>query len=186
MRRMVALVSLLFLLTGCLGVEEELDQVMAFRASLLSGMGCAFDAVITADYQETVHTFRLSCRGDDLGNISFAVIEPEGIAGITGRIDGDGGEMTFDSRALAFECLTDDQLSPVSAPWLMVKLLRGGYLTSCTEEDEKLRVSINDSYEENVLKADIWLGEDGCPVYAEFLWRERRILSLEVINFEIL
>ena len=186
MKRLIALVSLTFVLTGCLGVDEELEQIMTFRASLLSGMGCSFDAIITADYRETIYTFGLSCRGDELGNLSFVVTEPESISGISGRIDADGGEMTFDHQALAFECLTDEQLSPISAPWLMLKVLRGGYITSCTEEDGKLRVSLNDSFEADALKADVWLDDGDRPVYAEFLWKERKILSLEVKNFEIL
>lgn len=160
--------------------------MMTFRAKLLAGMGCSFDCVITADYQDQLYTFNLTCRSDENGTVTFTVTQPESIAGISGTIGAEGGELTFDDQALAFETLADGQLTPVSAPWLLVKTLRGGYVRACTTEDEQLRISINDSYEEDALEAQVWFSSDDVPEYGEFLWQNRRILSLEVINFEIL
>lgn len=186
MKRLLTVVLLALLLTGCFGDNQELDQMMTFRAKLLAGMGCSFDTVITADYQDVLYTFRVSCRCDEQGKLSFTVIEPESISGITGNVDADGGKLTFDDQALAFEPLADGQLSPVSSPWLLVKTLRGGYVSSCTSEDDRLRVAIDDSYEEDALRLDIWFDAENMPEYAELLWADRRILSLEVSNFEIL
>lgn len=159
---------------------------MTFRAKMLAGLGCSFDAVITADYQDVLYTFEVCCRGDEQGNLTFTVVEPETISGITGSINSEGGELTFDNQALAFERLADGQLTPISAPWLLVRTLRGGYVSSCTTEDQRLRVAINDSYEEDALRLDIWFGAGDVPEYAEILWEDRRIVSLEVKNFEIL
>ena len=160
--------------------------MMAFRAKLLAGMGCSFDAMITADYQDLLYTFKVSCRCDEQGQLSFTVVEPESISGITGNVDAEGGELTFDDQALAFELLADGQLSPVSSPWLLVKTMRGGYVSSCTMEEDRLRVAIDDSYEEDALRLDVWFGAGDRPEYAEILWDDRKILSLEVSNFEIL
>lgn len=186
MKRIAGLLLFVLMLTGCVGAEEELERVMKFRASLLSGMGCAFDTTITADYQDVSYTFQLKCRSDKNGNVSFSVLTPESISGITGSIDANGGQITFDGKALAFETLVDEQLSPITAPWLMMKVLRGGYITSCTNEDAKLRVSLSDGYEMDTLKSEVWLDEENHPVYMEFIWEERRILSIEVKDFEIL
>lgn len=159
---------------------------MSFRASLLSGMGCSFQTVITADYQGELYQFTLDCRCDEQGTLRFTVMEPETISGISGVISGDGGKLTFDNEhALAFGNLVDDQLPPVTAPWLLVKTLRGGYVTSCGTEDGMMRASIDDSYEDDALRLDVWFLED-IPKRAEILWDNRRILSLEVTNFEIL
>ena len=186
MKRLLTVVVLMISLTGCLGQDEDLKQMMEFRAKLLAGQGCSFDAVITADYQETLYTFQLACRADAEGNLSFVVISPETIAGITGRMDGEGGKLIFDDQALAFEPLADGQLSPVSAPWLMIKILRGGYVTSCTQEEGRLRVAINDGYDSGDLKSDVWF-DDACePRFVEYVWKDRRILSREVSNFKIL
>ena len=75
---------------------------------------------------------------------------------------------------------------PVCAPWIFAKTLRGGYVTSCGMEEELMRVSIDDSYREDALHLDIWFDEANKPKHAEILWKDRRILSLEVKEFEFL
>ena len=127
----------------------------------------------------------MDCQADAQGDLSFEVSAPETISGITGRIDDTGGKLTFDETALYFNLLADGQLSPVSAPWVLVSALRGGYLTSAGMEDGLLRVSVNDSYEDDALHLDIWLDNSNAPVKAEILFRERKILSLDVKNFRM-
>ena len=50
MKRMVAVMIALVLLTGCTGKRDELDRAMKLRANLLGCLGCSFDVIITADY----------------------------------------------------------------------------------------------------------------------------------------
>lgn len=184
MKKLVSVLVLLIVLAGCAGSNQELDRAMALRAKLLAA-DCSFDAVITADYGDKIHSFGVSCTADGQGNVTFTVTEPETIAGITGTISGEGGKLTFDDAALAFELLADGQVTPVSAPWLFMKTIRGGYVTSCGADGEQLRVSIDDSYEEDALHLDIWLGEGDLPVRCEIVYDDRRILSLQVSNFTI-
>ena len=186
MRRAVALVLSMLLLTGCSSGEQAIDRAMELRGNLLSSSGCSFTAKITADYGDTVQQFTVDCKGDDRGGLEFTVKSPETIAGICGSISEEGGKLTFDDVALAFPLLTQEQISPVSAPWIFLRTLRGGYLTSAGEEDGLLRVTIDDSYEDDALQLDIWLDGKNMPVRAEILYDGCRILSLEVENFEIL
>ena len=88
-----------------------------------------------------------------------------------------------DETALCFPLLTDGQLSPASAPWIFLKTLRSGYLTSACMEDEMLRLTMDDTYEENALHLDIWLDGERIPVRADILYDGRRILSVEVEDF---
>lgn len=176
---------LLLLLCGCSGKNEELDRAMALRAQLL-GHDCSFDAQVTADYGDKLYTFDLFCEGDTQGNLGFRVKAPETIADITGQISKEGGKLTFSDTALTFPLLADDQVTPVSAPWLLLKTLQGGYLTSAGMEDELLRLTIFDSYEDDALQLDIWLDGEDKPVLAEILYDGRRILTLSVSNFQIL
>ena len=185
MKRAAALICLLVLLTGCSSGNKELERGMALRKRLLSGNGCSFDAAITADYGDKLYAFSMACQGDALGSLSFTVTEPETIAGITGTVSDTGGKLTFDDTALQFDLMTDNQLSPVSAPWIFLKTLRSGYLTSAGVEGEQLRLTIDDSYEEDALQLDIWLDGEDNPVQAEILYDGRRILSLAVTNFQI-
>ena len=178
---------LLFLmLTGCSGTPEEMRKGMELRSKLLQASRCSFDAQITADYGDQIHIFAMNCQADAKGNLSFSVVEPETISGITGKLSAEGGKLTFDDTALHFALLTDRQLSPVSAPWILLRTLRSGYMTSACMEEGCVRLSIDDSYEENPLRLDIWLNRENQPEHADILYDGRRILSLTVDHFEIL
>lgn len=183
MKRMIGVLIAVVLLTGCASGNSELDRAMALRAKLLESEGCTFDAVISADYGDKVYTFSMNCQADQQGSLSFTVTDPETISGITGTVSQEGGNLTFDGQVLAFELLADGQVTPVSAPWLLIHTLRGGYLTSCGKDTDGLRIAIDDSYEEDALHLDIWTDASDIPVRAEILWQGRRILSLEIRNF---
>ena len=184
MKKISALVLVLMLLSGCSGKQKELEQAMTLRAKLLASQ-CCFEAKITADYGDKLYVFTMQCEGDTRGDLSFTVLEPESISGIAGVISKEGGKLTFDDTALAFPLMADDQLTPVSAPWILLKTLRGGYLRSANTEEELLHLTIDDSYEEDALQLDIWLNGDSQPVQADILYDGRRILTLQVSNFTL-
>ena len=184
MRKLTALLLVLMLLTGCSGKQKELEQAMTLRAKLLAST-CSFDAKVTADYGDKLYVFTMQCEGDTRGDLSFTVLEPESISGIAGVISKDGGKLTFDDTALAFPLMADDLLTPVSAPWILLKTLRGGYLRAANMEGELLHLIIDDSYEEDALQLDIWLNGDNQPVQADILYDGRRILTVQVSNFTL-
>lgn len=186
MKRMAALVCLLVCFSGCDKTPGEVERGMALRSAILQGAGCRFGAEITADYGDKVYAFSMDCEFDQQGNLNFTVTEPESIAGIRGSVSQEGGKLTFADTALCFETLVDDQVTPVTAPWVLMKTLRSGYLTSAGMEGERLRLSMDDSYEEDALRLDIWVSEEDKPLRGEILYRGRRILSVDVTNFEIL
>lgn len=185
MKRIVAICILLLMLPGCSRTQARIDRCMELRARLLRS-ACSFTAEITADYGDKVYTFTLGCTGDSQGNLTFEVLAPESISGITGTVTGEGGFLTFDDTALQFDLMADGTVTPVSAPWIFVKTLRGGYLTAAGEDGELLRVTIDDSYEDDALQLDIWLDSENVPVQAEILYDGRRILSLILRDFSIL
>jgi len=185
MKRVLLTGILVCFLAGCSSGNTELERGMALRTRLLQAASCSFDVDITADYGEKIHTFSMSCQGDDKGDLTFTVTAPETISGITGKIAQEKGALTFGDKALAFELLADDQLSPVSAPWILLKTLRSGYLTSAGMDGDWLRLTIDDSYEDDALQLDIWLDQQELPKRAEILYDGRRILSLDVKAFVI-
>ena len=182
MKRFGVLLLLVCFLAGCDKKGKELERGLQLRDRLLSA-GCSFDADITADYGDNLHTFSMNCRTDANGDLSFTVTAPESISGITGTVTREGGHLTFDDAALYFDLLTDDLISPISAPWILVKTLRGGYLRTAGMDEDLLRLTIDDSYEEDALMLDIWLDEQDIPIRGEILWDGRRILTLDVANF---
>lgn len=186
MKRVGAVFLLLFFLVGCSGKSKEIERGMSLRSQLLRASSCTFDAAVTADYGDALYEFAMACQVDDRGDMTFTVVEPETISGITGTISSSGGKLTFEDTALAFDLMADGQVSPVSAPWLFLKTLRSGYLTAAGMEGDLLRLTIDDSYEDDALQLDIWLDGENLPTRAEVLYGGRRILTLNVTNFQIL
>ncbi len=184
MKKAGILMLLVCLLTGCSEKNTEMERGLALRTKILQAQSCSFDACITADYGDKLHSFSVSCQADNRGDLTFAVTEPETIAGISGTLSESGGKLTFDNTALQFDTMTDNQISPVNTPWVFLKTLRSGCLTAAGMEGDQLRLSIDDSYEENALRLDIWLNEEDIPERAEILYAGRRILSMDVKNFQ--
>lgn len=183
-KRIFCILIVLMLLTGCSDGNAELERAMGLRAAMIA-KNVSFDSTVTADYGNVSYTFSMHCTVDTAGNLSFEVTKPESIAGISGSISAAGGKLSFDDVALAFELMADGQLTPVSAPWILIKTLRSGYLTSCCMEGELLRVAIDDSYDEDALHLDIWVNGEDEPTLAEIYWQGRRLLSVTVENFTL-
>lgn len=185
MKRILAIFLLLFTLCGCNVTSSDMDDAMELRNRLLSG-GCGFDVKITADYIEKVYKFRMNCSVDSHGTMTFSVTEPDSIAGISGSISDEDAKLTFNDQVLLFETIADGQITPVSAPWLLIRTLRSGYLKACGSYDGGLYIQIDDSYAEDALHLEVWTDENNIPVQAEIQWQGRRVLSMSVENFTFL
>lgn len=186
MKKWVLAVVFALCLTGCGGKNRELEWGLALRAQVLQGASCQFLANITADYGDKVYGFSMDCRGDGEGNLTFTVTAPETIAGITGTLTGEGGTLTFDDTALAFPLLAEGLVSPISGPWVVLKALRTGPITSAGLEGERLRLSLDDSYADLPLHLDIWCDEKNTPLLAE-IWQDgRTLLTISLENFTLL
>lgn len=185
MRRILA-VFLLLLLTGCSASNSEMDRALTIRNQTLKSNGCEFIVQITADYGEDVYEFSMHCTADAAGNVSFTVRSPETIAGITGTVSTEGGKLTYDDTVLAFELLADGQISPVSAPWLFIKTLRGGYISSCGVEGESLLLTIDDSYAEDAIRLQILANSNDVPTRAEIFWQGNCVVTLNISEFKYL
>jgi len=171
--------------TGCTSKETQIDKATDLRKNILNANSCSFSCVINADYGDTVYTFKMDCIADNAGDLHFNVTDPETISGITGTIRQDRAELTFDDRVLAFPMLANDQIAPVSAPWLFLNTLRSGYITGCGREEAGYMISIDDSYREHPLQLLVHTDDNFVPLLAEIFWREQRILTLDVRNFTL-
>ncbi len=178
MKRLFLIVFSILFLCGC-AKQEEMDVALRLRSDILNAKKCEFSIHITADYGDKTYAFSMDCVGDEKGNVTFTVTKPETIAGIQGSITADGGNLTFDDTFLAIPMLTDDQITPVSAPWILMRTLRGGCITSCCEG----RITIDDSYADDALTLDILLDNSNLPKQADIYWKNRRILTVEVLSF---
>lgn len=184
MKRVLIVFMLFFVLSGCKSTGG-IEPGLLLREQLLQAEVCRFTALITADYTDYMYTFTLECVSDKQGNITFTVVEPASIAGVNGRIDAEGGSFTFDDTILAFPLIADDQLTPISVPWLLIRTLRGGYISAGGQDGEHFKLQMDDSYEEDPLTLEVWLNDDRHPIHCDFLWRNRRILTAEIVDFSI-
>lgn len=182
LKRLVAFFLIPLCLIGCKQKNLYIDELYSFRQQLLQSDSISFDVDITADYSEEFYTFQLSCVADDLGNLSFDVLQPDSIQGIQGVVTQDTGHITFDEHVLLFKSLADDRLTPVSAPWVLITALRGGYITSSGKSDNGYLAVIQDTYEEDPLTLQIQF-EDNKPIWAEIYWNQARVITMEVSNF---
>lgn len=175
------LCMMVVLFSGCSAAGPSADHGLALREKLADG--CSFTAHIAADFTENTYSFTVNCRVDKTGALAFEVVSPDSISGITGSISSTGGRLTFDDAVLAFPLLADGEISPVTAPWLCVRSLTGGYIRSSGTEGAYTRLTVDDSFSGENLQTDIWLTEESVPEYAEILWNGRKILSVRFESF---
>ena len=184
MKYLVFVLCCLFL-SGCEKNDDALVELLSFREQIQS-QSFRFDANITADYGDELHNFCMLCEFNKEGDMNFTVLEPESISMITGSISNHGAQLTFDDKILAFEMLADGQITPVTAPWILIKTLKSGYINSYGEIGNEMLVKIDDSYESEPFYTDISFSEANMPKRGEIIWQGRRILCVEIENFAFL
>lgn len=187
MRRVISLLIVLcFLLAGCSHGSEGVERGIALRDKLLSCKACKFSTELTADFGEKQYCFTLECSAKSDGEVSFSVIAPDSIAGISGKIDDRSGTLSFDDTVLAFPLIADGEIAPITAPWLFWKALLGGYIRAAGEDGEFIRITIDDSFNGENIQVDVWTDKDNVPVSAEIGWQGRVLLFLKITEFQIL
>ena len=158
-----------------------MEAALALRSRCLSG-NVSFEAEIRADYITNIECFRLDCAFDENGEMAFCVSEPDDIEGIRGTVAGTEGTVVFDEVVLGYPLLAEGRLSPLAAPWVLVKALREGCIVAVGQDGELLHLTIDDSYGADALTLDIWL-EEGKVEEAEIAWEGRRCVTMTVEDF---
>ena len=183
MKRFIAL-FLALVFTGCAAQDEAADRFLTLRQTMQSANQCTFRTAVTSDYGDYLHSFVLDCAYDG-ELLTFTVVAPDSIAGITGQFRGEKGALTFDGKILALESLADGQIPPVSAPWILLRSLIGGYLEATSEISEGIILHLRETYADDSVKVQVQLNDNGHPWKAEIIWQGRRILTMDVENFQV-
>lgn len=157
-------------------------QAIEFRGQLISKGGCSFRACITADYGQEVQSFTLDCTADGEGKVSFRVVEPETLADITGEMEGQDGTITYDGLQLAFPLLVREQISPVSAPALMVDCWLKEFILSAGMTQECYRATYEKKIKGKDLLIDTYFEKD-IPISAELCYNGYRIVTIKITDF---
>lgn len=180
---LLVLVCIIF--TGCGRQNANIDAALSFRQRLVNSSQCNFKIEVTADYGTAVYQFLIGCSVDSDRNIKFEVIAPDSISGISGMISPTGGKITFDDEVLSFPLMTEGELSPISAPWILYNGLCSGYLNSCGSTKEGTQLIIDDVLADTPVQIIVWADRDFIPQHCEILWDGRCIMSIMIENFEL-
>ena len=172
----------LVLLMGCSARDPAMEAALELRSRCLSAQQVSFRAQVAADYITRIESFSLECVQDADGTMSFRVLEPGDIEGISGTVRGTEGTLEFDETVLAFPLMAEERLSPLSGTWVLMKAIRSGNILAAGQEGELIHLSIDDSYADNALTVDLWLN-DGAVCAAEIAWEGRRCLTMTVEDF---
>lgn len=185
MKRWTAAILIPFILIGCTPKNSSMDKFDTFRQTILEASNIAFTAEITADYGNEFYSYAVACTTNDSGDLSFEVIKPDAISGIQGVVSGEKGHLTFEDHVIAFKTIADDRVTPVTSPWVFIRALRGGYITSCGNTKEGYIAVIQDTFYENPLTLEVSFYDDK-PSSAEIYWNHARVIHMVIQDFHLL
>ena len=186
MKRFIGLLLIVVLLTGCGKENNAMEQAIKFRNSLLQSSTASFDAEITAEYEDILLSFKMNCVWNSADQMKFTVLQPESISGISGIIAQENGKIEFDEKALFFDVMADGTITPVSAPWFVLRAMSSGYIKGAGERDNGYIIQLDDSYQENALNINLQMNDECSPKFAEVFYNGRRVVSISFENFTIL
>ena len=161
------LLALPALLCACAGkpAKQDLAQpALDFRQALLEN-GCSFEAEITADFEDYVYSFTLSCEEDSDGSMQMRILAPDTLAGITAQIEGERAKLVFGD-------------TEVAQAW------RSGYMQFSGTEDGALHVTYLCGYGEDEIRVDTWFS-DGAPVRADLSCDGHTTVQIDVTDFNL-
>ena len=174
--------ALLTLLCACAGnTPDTAQQALTFRQAVLQN-DCAFDAKITADFEDTIAEFSLSCEHTARGGTKLTVLAPQTLEGITAQTDETGAKLVFEDAEASFGTLAGLGLSPMAAPQLITSAWESGYISYTGTEDGLLRVTYTCGYGEDAYTVDTWFA-DGSPLHAEISREGWTAVQIDVAEF---
>lgn len=188
-KRLLFLPMMLLLLTGCGGGQEGKTGAealaVAIRGEYMAMTAYSLQAKVNADYGQRVYDFTLSVTSD--GEETTVVIqEPEMLAGVTARIDGDEGTLEYEDLSLETGFLDGESLSPVSALPTLVEAARTQYIDRCTLADGVLEVHCADPEEDAGTGREVTLYFDAqthALTGGEISQDGRRVITCEITEF---
>ena len=188
-KRLLFLPMMLLLLTGCGGGQEGKTGAealaVAIRGEYMAMTAYSLQAQVNADYGQRVYDFTLSVTS--AGEETTVVIrEPEMLAGVTARMDGDEGTLEYEDLSLETGFLDGESLSPVSALPTLVEGARTQYIDRCTLADGVLEVHCTDPEEDAGTGREMTLYFDAqthALTGGEISQDGRRVITCEITEF---
>ena len=186
MRKILSGILAVLFLFGCSDESKYLNNIIGLRELLNNSSKCSYVASVTLDYGDSLYVFSANCTLDAENNMDFTIIEPVSIEGISGQLSGETGKLLFDEAVLAFPMLAGGDMMPITAPWLLVRTLKSGYINACGSNSTGYFARIDDSYNGVELFTEVSFDESNNPISADIVWDGKRIVSITIRDFSIM
>ena len=175
---------LLLLLCACGAANTGAQTPIRLRTALNESGGCSFQLNLTADYGEYIRTFALACQGDVGGKTRLTVMEPELAHGITATVQGEDAQVSYEDTILAVEDFASRRISPMSAPFLLLRAWSEGYIQSTGMDGNLEQVHYLLGYGAQELEIVTWFA-DSLPLRAEVSDGTGVLISCEITDFNL-
>lgn len=160
----LCLIPLVAVLLALLRHGQTSEEARSFLNRCGEASQLQFRADISSRQSEMVKKLTLDCVTEPDGAVSFTVIRPERIAGVSGSIGADEGKLFR----------PDGGLRTVASPWMLLHALRCGKLQSCTRRKGILVVQLAAWYNREPVPVELHIRK-GKLLSAQLHWREQRI-----------
>ena len=178
------LAMLLCLLCACGGKENNpLQAPMDFRAGLLAAGGCTYTGHVTLDTGERVYDYTLQTDWSADGRMEARITAPDLLAGITARLEPGSTRLEYDGVAMDLGDTGGGPICPMNAPALVCAGWSEGYI-ACADTSPAPTVTYESGWGADTVTVNTRF-EDGLPVWAELVYRNRTVLTMEITDFSL-
>lgn len=185
----VPMISLILALTACGGPSgggTAREAAGAIQSQYQDMESFSAQVQLTADYGQRVYTFDLTAEGDG-GETVLSLTQPDLVAGVTARMDGEDNVLEYDGLILETGPLDEEGLSPLSAVPVMLEAAGEGYITECLwAEENVLQVRLGDPERVSGQGREIllWFAADTGALTQGEIWSDGvRVIQCEYTDF---
>ena len=194
MRKAILCVLMITLtLTACGGSGEGRgaeELALSVRGEFLAAPSCAGTASVTADYGRRVYRYEMTFTWSAEETV-LSLTAPDTVAGLTARLSGEeDSQLEYGGAVLETGPLDDAGLTPLGAVPAVLDALRGGYLDTCTLEENEagrlLHLLSRDPEEQpgQGRETELWIDPGTrLPVRAEISQDGFRVILCEFSSF---
>lgn len=123
-------------LTACGGGATGAEQLaLDIRGEYLAMEGCTASLTVTADYGQRVYEYGMDLEYRWEGESVLTITSPEAVAGVTARLEQEGGSLEYDGVRVETGPLDDSGMSPMDAVPALMRYAAEGFMAECVMEE---------------------------------------------------
>jgi hypothetical protein len=112
------------------------------------------------------------------------VLAPEAAQGITATVQGEEATVAFQDTVLGVEDFSSRRISPLAAPYLLVRAWTQGYLAATGQDGQWQQVTYRLGYGQQQLEIETYFS-DGVPQWAEISDGQQALITCNVTQLTL-